>query len=359
MQIDKRKTPPKEIKLCGEDIIPDLEPSDIIETFETPLVGSYNWDYSLHDDRIKRLYELGKKLNWNVELDIDWSIEYPGITSFMFEFENAQWENHKVYKRWSKEKRVQFLSDMFSWYNSQFLHGEQCSLLVASQLCSCAPTYNAKLYAASQAFDEARHVEAFNKYIQTRLNKLWPVNRHFKGLLDKILTDPRWDLKFLGMQVILEGFALAAFSVAKEAADDPVYKRMIELILRDEARHVAFGVTYLKEYIETLSEEEKYDRAKFALEACTISRKNLKPFALWEHYGMDVEYTEDYQMDPPHWIQRKFQSTLFTRIMPNLKRIGLLRTEFIPEYEKLGIMKYADSNNDYEISWDELSKPLG
>ena len=49
---------------------------------------------------------------------------------------------------------------------SQFLHGEQGALLVASQLVSCAPTFNAKMYAASQTFDEARHVEVFNRYLQ-------------------------------------------------------------------------------------------------------------------------------------------------------------------------------------------------
>ena len=358
MIINNVKTPPIDLQLCDEDVIPNLKPSHIVESFQTPLHGSYNWDYKAHDDRIKRLYSLGKKLNWDVELDVDWSQPNPGVTDFMYTFENARWENHKVYKTWNKEKRLAFINDMISWYNSQFLHGEQASLLVSSQLCSCAPTYNGKLYAASQAFDEARHLEAFNKYIHTRLHKIWPINPHLKGLLDKILTDPRWDLKFLGMQVIIEGLALSAYNIAKQVIQDPAYTQMIDLILRDEARHVAFGVTYLKEYIESLSEEEQYERAEFALEACRISRKNLKPFGLWEHYGLGIEYTEEFQMDPPHWIQATFEDTLFTKIMPNLKRVGLLRDEFIPEYEKLGLMKYADESLDYEISWEELSKPL-
>ena len=106
---------------------------------------------------------------------------------------------------------------------------------------SCAPTYQAKLYAASQAFDEARHVEAFSKYIQTRTKLMYPVGSGLKeSLLDKILTDERWDLKLIGMQIIIEGLALAAFNTAKAVTPDPVFRDVLHLVIRDEARHVTF-----------------------------------------------------------------------------------------------------------------------
>ena len=274
----------------------------------------------------------------------------------VFEFEDSQWSKHPEYKKWDKMTREEFFKDLNSWSVSQFLHGEQGALLVASQLASCAPTFNAKLYAASQTFDEARHVEAFNKYIQTRLRKSWPVGRALKGLLDKILTDPRWDLKFIGMQVVIEGLALAAFQAAKDNTRDPVFKEMLEYIIRDEARHVTFGINYLTEFVQTLSEEDQMDRANFALEACTVSRNRLRPYDVWEMYGMDLKETEEYQKK--EIFQTQFQDVLFSRIMPNLKKIGLLRDELIPEYEKLGVMSYAEGDSDYETSWEELSKPL-
>lgn len=255
-----------------------------------------------------------------------------------------------------KETKLEFLTDLNSWALSQFLHGEQGALLVASQLTSCAPTFNAKLYAASQTFDEARHVEAFNKYLQTRIKRTWPIGTALKGLLDKILTDPRWDLKFIGMQIVIEGLALAAFQASKDASNDPVYKQMVGYIIRDEARHVTFGVNYLTEYVKTLTEEERQDRAQFALEACTVSRNRLRAYDVWEKYGMDIEQTEAYQKE--HVFQTQFQDVLFSRIMPNLKRIGLLTDELIPEYDKLGVMGYADGDSDFETSWEELSKPL-
>ena len=128
--------------------------------------------------------------------------------------------------------------------------------MVASQLVSCAPTYNAKLYAASQTFDEARHVEVFNKYLQERIGWNYPVMPGLKALLDKILSDPRWDLKFIGMQIIIEGLALAAFERQRAAVMDPLLKDIFYLVIRDEARHVTFGVNYLEEFVATLSDEE-------------------------------------------------------------------------------------------------------
>ena len=355
MKIIKGQTP-RDIVLHESEYPADLDPTDVVEIFQTPLTGAYNWDYTVADNRIKKLYELGKKLNWNAEVDVDWSPEYKELSDEEFDFENNQWSNHPEYAKWDKEKRKEFIKDLNAWSISQFLHGEQGALLVASQLASCAPTFNAKLYAASQTFDEARHVEAFNKYLQTRIQKTWPIGRALKGLLDKILTDPRWDLKFIGMQIVIEGLALAAFQASKDASNDPVYKEMVGYIIRDEARHVTFGVNYLEEFVKTLTEEERQDRAQFALEACTVSRNRLRAYDVWEKYGMDLEFTEEY--NKTNVFQAQFQDVLFSRIMPNLKRIGLLTDELIPEYEKLGVMGYADGDSDYETSWEELSKPL-
>ena len=188
------------------------------------------------------------------------------------------------------------------------------------------------------------------------IQRTWPIGRALKGLLDKILTDPRWDLKFIGMQVVIEGLALEAFHASRDASSDPVYKQMVEYIIRDEARHVTFGINYLTDFVQTLSEEEQIDRANFALEACTVSRNRLRAYDVWEKYNMDLKFTEEYQKE--NIFQAQFQDVLFSRIMPNLKKIGLLREELVPEYEKLGVMGYADGDSDFETSWEELSKPL-
>jgi len=186
------ETPRKvlEFPLDNDLNLTEKEVEDVAEIFKTPLTGSYNWDYTIQDNRIKRLYELGKELNWNVEKDIDWDQPLP-------EREDSPpaifWDEYEPYQKLSTEDKFKFLQHRASWSISQFLHGEQGALLVASQLVSCAPTYNAKLYAASQTFDEARHVEAFNKYIQKRIGLSYPIGHGLKSLLDKILSDPILD----------------------------------------------------------------------------------------------------------------------------------------------------------------------
>ena len=347
---DRHEDDDLESKLTPRDV------EDIVEIFKTPLTGSYNWDYTEADNRLKKLYALGKKLNWNATLDLDWSKDPYPLTEWASNPEFFAFNGFEPFEKLSEEEKIECSWHVLASGLSNIVHGEQGALLVASQLATCAPTYQAKLYAASQTFDEARHVEVYNKYLQERIGFNYPIMPGLKLLLDKVLTDPRWDLKFIGMQIVIEGLALAAFNAAKNATNDPVYEQMLDYIIRDEARHVTFGVNYLEEFVQTLTEEERNDRAQFALEACTVSRNRLRAYDVWEKYGMDLESTEEYQKE--FIFQTQFQDVLFSRIMPNLKRIGLLTDELIPEYEKLGVMGYADGDSDYETSWEELSKPL-
>tara|TARA_Y100000816_G_scaffold291936_1_gene285064 strand:- start:3002 stop:4117 length:1116 start_codon:yes stop_codon:yes gene_type:complete len=363
MKITKVQTPPKDIAQFSGANYPvedeGINPEDVVEIFNTPLTGSYNWDYTVQDNRIKKLYELGKEKNWNVEEDINWNEDEginPDSDAAAFMFFDEQWKGHKDYEKLTIEQRKDFVKDLNNWTLSQLLHGEQGALLVASQLTSCAPTFNAKLYAASQTFDEARHVEAFNKYIQTRVGRMFPIGTQLKALLDKILTDERWDLKFIGMQIIIEGLALAIFNTIKQTTTDPVLRNLLTLIIRDEARHVTFGVNYLESFVHTLTPQEKEEREDFCLEACTVLRNRFKQYDVWENWGFDVEYTDSYITDND--LNTQFQELLFTRIMPNLKKVGLLPDRLLPKYDMLGISRFQSGESDYETSWDELSKPL-
>ena len=356
MKITKVKETPRNIRefpVENELGLSEQQVEDVAEIFETPLTGDYNWDYTIQDNRIKRLYELGKELNWNAGTDIDWSQPMPDRGDAP---PPIFWDDYKPYQELSNEDKFKFLQHRGSWSLSQFLHGEQGALLVASQLVSCAPTFNAKLYAASQTFDEARHVEAFNKYIQTRQRMMYPIGNGLKSLLDKILTDPRWDLKFIGMQIIIEGLALAAFNVARQGTNDPVFKDMLYLIIRDEARHVTFGVNYLEEFIKTLSEEELEERAMFAYEACLVMRGRLMSADVYENFGWDKEDAQAFAQKAD--VANNFQHLLFTRVVPNLSRIGLLTEKVRPLYDELGVLEYENWPTDGDIDWVSLEQPL-
>jgi len=250
--VDSQPTDPREFDLPEKFSPKNLE--DIAEIFQTPMTGHYNWDYSDANTRIKKLYELGKELNWDGAIDLDWSKgigrdEFPVKAEMIARLEGPL-------AALPEKDRLEYMRHDQAWALSQFLHGEQGALLVASQLVSCAPTYQAKLYAASQTFDEARHVEVFARYLQRIHGLEYPCNKNLKALLDKTLTDPRWDLKFIGMQIVIEGLALAAFQTTKETSNCPLLRQLVHYVIRDEARHVTFGINYLTEFLQTLSQEE-------------------------------------------------------------------------------------------------------
>ena len=299
MKIHKQKGPPEDLLYFDEDLdLSQKQVEDVVEIFHTPLTGAYNWDYTVSDNRIKKLYELGKELNWNGSIDLNWDYTHPADERLVETDDQLPHETLKAYENLSEEEKILFDRHSTAELMSQFLHGEQGALLVASQLASCAPTYNAKLYAASQTFDEARHVEVFNRYLQEKIGIHYPINPSLKLLLDKILTDERWDLKFIGMQIIIEGLALAAFQMLKAITKDPLLKQLLHYVVRDEARHVTFGINYLEEYIKTLSPEEIEERAQFAYEACVISRERLINTKAEQRFlGMTEEEARKFAMD--------------------------------------------------------------
>ena len=359
MKIRNQDGPPEDLLYFDEDLdLSQKQVEDVVEIFKTPLTGAYNWDYTIADNRIKKLYELGKELNWNGSIDLDWSYNHPKdkplVGGELFEPPHEQLD---AWKNLSDEEKIEFDRHETAELLCQFLHGEQGALLVASQIASCAPTYNAKLYAASQTFDEARHVEVFNRYLQEKIGFHYPVNANLKALLDKILTDERWDLKFIGMQVIIEGLALAAFTNLKLDTNCVLLKQLLHYVIRDEARHVTFGINYLEEYIKTLSPEEVEDRAQFAYEACVISRDRIiNTTAMQKFLKMSPEEARQFTLESG--AMETFRNFLFSRVIPNLSRIGLLTEKVRPKFEALGLLEYEHAPDDFECDWTELKKPL-
>ena len=358
MKIKKVKNQPKQITKY-----PEIDPKEqdavesVNEIFKTPLTGAYNWDYIVVDDRIKKLYELGKKLNWNEDFDLDWSQDFPKdqflINSDIFKTPEVELDG---YDDLSFEKKIEMDRHRVSWNLSQFLHGEQGALLVASQLVSCAPTFNAKLYAASQTFDEARHVNCFNRYLKEKIGFQYPSTDGLKSLMDKILTDERWDLKFIGMQIIIEGLALAAFNNLKLILNDGLLKQLLHYVIRDEARHVTFGVNYLEDYLKTISKSEIEDRAQFAFEACVVMRDRLISGEVISRF-LDYTPEEANKIAEESEQGENFKNLLFTKIIPNLTRIGLITDKVKPKYEKLGVLSYQELEDNFNVDWAEISKP--
>jgi len=359
LQVQLVEGPPTEVQYFEEDELAhrltDHDVEVIREIFRTPLTGSYNWDYEAANSRIRRLYELGKRFNWNSEFDVDWSMA-PTTREFSDDDGPEGFKDQPKWKLLTPEQKADFARRTTAQTLSQFLHGEQGALMVASQLVSCAPTHDAKLYAASQTFDEARHVEVFHRYLMERCHMIYPINPNLKFLLDKVLTDERWDLKFIGMQILIEGLALAAFQTIHETTPDPLLKQIVGLVMRDEGRHVAFGVNYLEDWIRALPQEDIEERAQFAYEACVVMKNRLISTTVAEEFGFTRE--EALEINAASQGGQAFRKFLFERMIPNLKRVGLLTDAIRPKFEELGVLEFENLQHDGMIDWAQLEAPL-
>jgi hypothetical protein len=188
--------------------------------------------------------------------------------------------------------------------------------------------------------DEARHVEVFSRYLREKLEWEWPINESLKELLDATISDSRWDFKYLGMQIIIEGLAMAAFGSLHQMAQEPLLKELIHYVMRDESRHVAFGVVSLAGYYEDMPANERRDREDFIIYACELMRNRLVGDQISAAMGWDREEVRMTVLESP--AGQQFRRLLFMRVVPNLKRLGLISPRVREAFDKLGIIEFED-----------------
>jgi hypothetical protein len=320
----------------------------------------FTWDYQLARPAMRKLYEKAKVGQWNGETDLPWEIEVDP--------EKVTRENQAAIGRglstdsdiyadtpvakWGDKEWVEFGMEANRWLLSQFMHGEQGALICTAKIVETVPWYDAKLYASTQVMDEARHVEVFAKYLDTKLGGAYPINAHLRTLLDDIVRDSRWDITYLGMQIMVEGLALAAFGFQHQITSEPLLKQLLRYVMSDEARHVAFGVLTLKEIYADMTGAEIRERQEFAFEAAVRMRDRFLQQEVWARMGIDARKILPVVMNDPGRLL--FQQMLFTKIVPNCKKLGLLDAGdgwLRERFGELGVLQFedfVDTGSEYE-----------
>ena len=345
--------------MIGRDEIDDLEAiltitnSDVDEVVHTVRAESdalFTWDYERSRPALVKLYEKAKTSQWNAETDLDWSIEVDQAAVVLANqaqkgsaFGETVDLKGTVFETWKDDDWIQLGIESQNWSLSQFMHGEQGALICTAQIVETVPWIDAKYYAATQVMDEARHVEVFAKYLDTKLSGHYPINAHLEMLLDDIISDPRWDMTYLGMQIMVEGLALAAFGFMHQMTTEPLLKKMLRYVMSDEARHVAFGVLSLQEYYDQLTAAEIRERQEFAFEAAVRMRDRFLQQEVWERMGVDVKEALSLVLQDDG--RKMFQNVLFSKIVPNCKKLGLLDAAdgwLRERFTELGVIQFED-----------------
>jgi para-aminobenzoate N-oxygenase AurF len=312
-----------------------------IETLPNAVLPvTYTWDYSTKRVDLRALYEKSKDLMWNARTDIDWSVDVDPYR------ENSPDQANPIYgtAMWNKldPKREipELRRHMGAYILSNFLHGEQGALLATAQIVNSAPTPDAKFYAAAQVYDEARHVEVYDRYLREKFELVYPISPFLKQLLDTILTDSRWDFKYLGMQIMVEGVALGAFGFVHQTSTEPLIRQITELIMKDESRHVAFGVLSLKDMYKDMPANELRDREDFLLESSQLLRDRFLGQEVWENVGLPKKECEE--LSAKSEVMSLFRKLLFSKIVPNVKKLGLLTPYVRKGFERLDVIEYEN-----------------
>ncbi len=337
---------------------------DVSADFDT----IFTWDYERSRSSLVKLYEKAKTSQWNATRELDWSIDVDPEkvgrelgAGGTVRFQTLQEADDSPVKHFGEKEWGQVAVELQNSMLSQFMHGEQGALLCTARIVETVPWIDAKYYAATQVMDEARHVEVFARYLDEKLGRQYGINDNLKGILDDILRDPRWDIAYLGMQIMVEGLALAAFGLMHQVTTEPLLKKLLRYVMSDEARHVAFGVLSLQEFYRELSDAELRERQEFAFDVAKRLQRRFAHTEMWARMGVDPDavYRTMDKVNPP--AQQMFQQMLFSKIVPNCKKLGLLDASggwLRERFTEIGVVQFedlADTGEEY-AALDEVAR---
>ncbi|MET9804105.1 ferritin-like domain-containing protein [Streptomyces sp. NPDC006368] len=334
------------------------DPADRI--WEVPAAGAarFSWEAVFPGrrngagrDRLLALYQKGKDKQWDGARRIDWDLEVDPYDPLGTPDEALTLYHTPYWARMSEKDKAELRRHYASWQFSQFLHGEQGAMICAARIVESVPDMDAKFYSATQTMDEARHAEIYGRFLHEKIGMLYPINDNLQGLLGDTLRDSRWDMPYLGMQVLIEGLALAAFGMIRDTTDKPLPKQILAYVMQDEARHVAFGRMALRDYYRQLTDAELREREEFVIEGCYLMRDRLRGVEVLENFGIPKK--EAARFSEQSEFLHLFRKLLFSRIVPCVKDIGLWGERLQKAYLDMGVFELGDSNLDLLMSQDE------
>jgi hypothetical protein len=290
-------------------------------------------DYAIDQAELRKLYENAKRDQWNASKDIPWEQPVdPDEGVIADELVDAFGTDY--WGKLSKKQQVELNRRSAAWRLSALMYGEHGAMIVCSQLVEMVSGGDAKFFQATQVMDETRHTEVLNRYITEKLGGMfYPMPIPERELFDTLISDSRWPVKTIGLQLVAETFAVSLFRMLAETAKDGVLREVCRRILSDESRHMGFGMLSLPAVVAESSEAERR-----ALEETTewSVEKVLKgfffPFDVYRDMGFSEAEIEDLRRQKRDrqtggdavLFRRVFKKDIDTSMLSNLARIGLL-----------------------------------
>ncbi len=259
-----------------------------------------------------------------------------------------------VRDRLDERQQIQLANDVTHWSVSNLLHGEQGALSLSASLCHILLDPGAQEYAANQAREEARHVTGFTRYIAKRWGEPLPVGKTIAIVLSDLVGTPEVYKKIVGMQMLIEGLAMGSFATFNAKTNDPVLRRLVQLVMSDEAFHHRFGRIWAAKTIRHLSEDEHRKVEDWAAQLFQMLLFNLinaeQKQVIYVKYGLDWQWVRDAVKetfgDEERRAQLKESTNIFRVLIKTLLHAGIITSRTAPLYAVWVDMKELEAEGD-------------
>jgi P-aminobenzoate N-oxygenase AurF len=301
--------------------------------------------YPVEAPDLRSLYEKAKRDQWNVSKDVDWSQPFD-VEQGVLADEMMDIYGTPFWDKLSPAERGELNLRFANWRLGILLYGEHGAMLLCSQLVECVSGTDAKFFQATQVVDEARHNEVLNRYVTERLGGLrYPLPDFEKELFDTLLSDRRWTVKTIGLQLVAETFAVALFRMLAETSKDPLLRQVCKLILQDESRHMGFGMLSLPDVISELSDGERAELEEVTHWALVKTLTGQFPEPVFREIGFgdaEIKAIHTHRRERAagaegSHFRKLFRKDLHGTLLANLQKVGLLTERIRPRLESVGI----------------------
>jgi hypothetical protein len=332
----------------------------------------FSWRYERERGQLVTLYNKAASSQWNSVSDLDWATDVDPERVLADDAPAVRLARVAAtlpgspMAHWGERQFTELGVELFKAQLSQFMHGEQGAMMTAAKLVETVPWIDAKYYAATQTMDEARHTEVFARYLHEKVGDHYPMGPYLQGQIFGLLEDSRWDIAYLGMQIIIESLALAAFGDLLRRTSEPLLTKLLRYVMADEARHVAFGIVSLSEYYKELTAAELKERQDFLVENTVRNRLRSVTPEVWERMGLSVETVLPNLLDAAAKLAQTngpfegFQRAFFSKLVPNVRKLGLLDANngyLREQWGHAGLLQFEhadDTASDFE-SYDAVA----
>jgi hypothetical protein len=301
--------------------------------------------YPVESPDLRSLYEKAKRDQWNVSRDVDWTQPYD-VEQGVLADEMLDIYGTPFWDRLSPAERGDLNRRFANWRLGVLLYGEHGAMLLCSQLVECVSGTDAKFFQATQVVDEARHNEVLNRYVTERLGGLrYPLPDFERELFDTLLSDSRWTVKTIGLQLVAETFAVALFRMLAETSKDPLLRQICKYILQDESRHMGFGMLSLPDVIRELTDAERAELEEVTHWALVKTLTGQFPEPVFRELGFgdaEIKAIHTHRRERAagaegSHFRKLFRKDLHGTLLANLQKVGLLTERIRPRLESVGI----------------------